>query len=292
MKYLITKVTILTGGKLTTTGSVEMYQGTSSQLDIQAGATMDACTKSNTATATFKLASDNNGGFTATVNVLGTLNVVSLNPANGTSLLELCNVSPGSGTGTMNIYSTGIVNVDSYTIGSYGTGRIYITIGGTMTIKGDATVQVNADIAAVKIAGASGATASCTYNSGDGKTYVTASSGGGPTPPAPPASINYPTGSSTGHYTVSWTASSGATSYQLERSNDGGSLWSQVYSAGGISYSESVTNGNYRYRAKATNTYGTSGWTTGSFDCVVSIPPPPSVQFVADTPVGWDFYEL
>ena len=45
MKYLITKLTILPGGKLTTTGSVEMYQGTSSQIDIQAGATMDACTR-------------------------------------------------------------------------------------------------------------------------------------------------------------------------------------------------------------------------------------------------------
>ena len=47
MRYLITKLTILTGGKLTTTGSVEMYQGTSGQIDIQAGATLDACTKAN-----------------------------------------------------------------------------------------------------------------------------------------------------------------------------------------------------------------------------------------------------
>ena len=48
MRYLTTKLTVLTGGKLTTTGSVEMYQGDSSQLDIQAGATMDACTRANT----------------------------------------------------------------------------------------------------------------------------------------------------------------------------------------------------------------------------------------------------
>ena len=47
MRYLTTKLTILTGGKLTTTGSVEMYQGTSAQIDIQAGATFDACTKAN-----------------------------------------------------------------------------------------------------------------------------------------------------------------------------------------------------------------------------------------------------
>ena len=148
--------------------------------------------ESNTTTATFKLAHDNVTTIPATVNVWGTLNVVSQNPTNGTSDLQICNLAGGAGTGTLNIYSTGVVNVDAYTIGTYGTGRIYITIGGTMTIKGDATVQVNADISAGKIAGTSGATASCTYNSGDGKTYVTASTGGGPTPPEPPASISYP----------------------------------------------------------------------------------------------------
>ena len=29
----------------------------------------------------------------------------------------------------------------------------------------------------------------------------------------------------------------------------------------------------------------------GLFDCVVSIPPPASYQFLADTPAGWDFYD-
>lgn len=290
MKYLTTRLTILTGGKLTTTGSVEMYQGTSGQIDIQSGATLDACTKSNTSTATFKLADDGNGGYTETVNVWGTLNVISVVPANGTSLLEMCNVSPGSGTGTLNIYSTGVVNVDAYTIGSFGTGRIYITVGGVMTIKTDVTSQVNTDIAAGKIAGAGGATVTASYNSGDDKTYVTASSGP-PTPPAPPASITYPSGSSTGSYTVNWAASTGATSYQLERSNNGGAIWGQVYSGAGISYGESITNGSYRYRVKATNSYGTSAWTTGTFDCVVNIPPP-AIVFSAGDVNGWDFYEL
>ena len=153
MKLLTTKLTIPSGQKLTTTGSVEMYQGVSSQIDIQAGGTLDACTKSNITTATFKLAHDAAAGsFTATVNVWGTLNVISLTPANGTSELDICNVAGGSGTGTVNIYSTGVVNVDAYNIGTAGTGRIYITIGGTMTIKGDVTAQVNIDIGAGKIA--------------------------------------------------------------------------------------------------------------------------------------------
>ena len=271
MRYLITKLTILTGGKLTTTGSVEMYLGTSGQLDIQSGATLDACTKANTTTATFKLANDAATTCPDTVNVWGTLNVVSLTPANGTSDLQICNVSGGTGTGTINIYSTGVVNTDAYTIGSYGTGRIYVSAGGTMNIAGNVTTQVNADISAGKIAGAGGATVSCTYNAGDGKTHITATGGGGSPPPVP-ASITYPASSGTGQYTVSWASSTGATSYQLQRSSNGGGSWSgDIYSGANTSYAENVGNGSYRYRVKATNTYGSSAYRTGTTDCVVFI---------------------
>ena len=160
MRYLVTKLTMLSGGKLTTTSSVEMYQGTSSQLDIEAGAAMDACTKSNAATATFKLANDAATSCPDTVNIWGTLNIISQNPANGTSDLQICNVSGGTGTGTINIYGTGVLNTEAYTIGSYGTGRIYITAGGKMKVTGNVTPQVNADISAGKIAAAGGGTLS------------------------------------------------------------------------------------------------------------------------------------
>jgi len=271
MRYLVTKLTILSGGKLTTTSSVEMYQGTSSQVDIEAGATMDACVKSNAATATFKLANDAATTGTDTVNVWGTLNVVSQNPTNGTSDLQICNVSGGTGTGTLNIYNTGVVNVDAYAIGSYGTGRIYITTGGTMKIAGNVTSQVNADISAGKIAGTYGATVSSSYNSGENKTYVTAS--GGSPPPAPPAWISYPSASDTGEYTVSWASSTGATSYQLQRSNNGGSSWSSdIYSGANTSYAEDIGNGSYLYRVKATNAGGSSIWRTGVESCVVTVP--------------------
>ena len=92
-------------------------------------------------------------------------------------------------------------------------------------------------------------------------------------PPPVPDSINYPTSSGTGQYTVSWAASSGATSYQLERSDNGGGTWSQVYSDSNPSYSENVGNGSYRYRVKASNFGGSSDWRTGDWDCVVYIPP-------------------
>ena len=271
MRYLITKLTILTGGKLTTTGSVEMYLGTSGQLDIQSGATMDACTKANTTAATFKLANDAATTCPDTVNIWGTLNIVSLNPANGTSDLQICNVSGGTGTGTINIYGTGVLNAEAYTIGSYGTGRIYLSSGGTMKVTGNVTTQVNADKTAGKIAGAGGATLTVTYNSGENKTYVTASGGGGSPPPVP-ASITYPASSSTGQYTVSWASSTGATSYQLQRSSNGGSTWSgDIYSGANTSYQENITNGSYRYRVKATNAYGSSAYRTGTTDCVVFI---------------------
>ena len=104
------------------------------------------------------------------------------------------------------------------------------------------------------------------WTTGAGSCVVTA-------PPQPPISISYPSNNSTGKYTVKWSSSSGAKSYQLELSNNGGGSWSQVYSGANISYSENIGNGSYRYRVKATNTGGSSGWTTGTFDCVVLKPP-------------------
>jgi len=55
-------------------------------------------------------------------------------------------------------------------------------------------------------------------------------------PPAIPASITYPAVSSTGLYDVSWAATTGAVSYELERSEDAGGTWTQVYSAANTTY--------------------------------------------------------
>jgi len=93
--------------------------------------------------------------------------------------------------------------------------------------------------------------------------------------PSAPASITYPISSSTGQYTVSWASSNAVTSYQLERSSNGGTTWSQVYSGANTSYQENIGNGSYRYRVKATNAIGSSNWTTGTFDCMVLRPPSP-----------------
>ena len=97
-----------------------------------------------------------------------------------------------------------------------------------------------------------------------------------PTIPPAPATITYPANSSTGHYTVSWASSTGATSYQMQRSNNAGSTWTQVYSDANLSYSEIVANGSYLYRVRATNTAGSSSWRTGTTNCVVSVIFPPA----------------
>ena len=91
-----------------------------------------------------------------------------------------------------------------------------------------------------------------------------------PSAPQPPASITYPATSSTGKYTVSWAASTDATSYRLERCRNGGS-WRQVYSGSATAYAQIVGNGRYLYRVQAANSVGTSSWRTGTGSCVVSI---------------------
>jgi len=114
-----------------------------------------------------------------------------------------------------------------------------------------------------------------------------------PAVPAPPLSISYPNSNNTGQYTINWSSSNGATSYQLERSADNGGTWTQVYSGVALSFSETVANGNYRYHVRATNTAGSSSWTTGSWNCVVSISAPPaapaapaSISYPADSNTG------
>jgi hypothetical protein len=93
--------------------------------------------------------------------------------------------------------------------------------------------------------------------------------------PAPPATLTVPASDADGAYTISWTASSGATSYQLESSAPASGttiypLWVQVYSGTVTSYNEKVGGGTWSYQVKATNACGSSAYTNGSNNCVVS----------------------
>jgi len=92
--------------------------------------------------------------------------------------------------------------------------------------------------------------------------------------PGTPGSISYPSSSSTGSFTVSWSSVSGATSYELARSSNGGSTWSTIFSGNATSRGQDLGDGSYRYRARACNSSGCSSWRTGTFDIIVNTPDP------------------
>jgi hypothetical protein len=88
-------------------------------------------------------------------------------------------------------------------------------------------------------------------------------------PPAIPDFLDYPS-EDDGVYTVLWSACSAASSYQLERSIDGGD-WVRIYSGPHTWFDETVEDGNYRYRIAASNIAGASGWKTGDESCQVQL---------------------
>lgn len=106
-----------------------------------------------------------------------------------------------------------------------------------------------------------------------------------PTAPAAPASVTVPASSSTGSFTVSWTASSGATSYVLQRFNENlpDGSWTQVYSGPATSFDETgLGDAIYTYRVQACNSAGCSTF-TGSSQVVVAPAPPASISVPASS---------
>ncbi|WP_165967334.1 RHS repeat protein [Luteimonas aestuarii] len=100
------------------------------------------------------------------------------------------------------------------------------------------------------------------------------------TAPATP-SLSAPSFNATGSYTVSWTASSGATGYQLEEAVSGGA-WAPAYS--GAALSLAVTGkpaGNHGYRVRACLNAGCSAWSTTAS---VSVQYPPGIAPVLSAP--------
>lgn len=99
---------------------------------------------------------------------------------------------------------------------------------------------------------------------------------GGP-PPAPPAPSGVlATAVSSSQIKVTWNASSGATSYQVQRSPDGSSGWAQVGSTTTTAFTDSslIPGSTYFYRVIASNGPGFSG---------------PSAVVSATTPAGLPF---
>jgi len=105
--------------------------------------------------------------------------------------------------------------------------------------------------------------------------------------PSTPGSITYPSTDSDGSFTVSWSSVSGATNYQLWRSQDSDfSPATVAYNGSNTSYSETgLADGTYYYRVIASNDCGASGWRSGGAIIVGDIPstPPNAPTVTAST---------
>ena len=119
-----------------------------------------------------------------------------------------------------------------------------------------------------------------------------------PSAPNRPSEITYPSSSSTGEFTVSWSSVSNVTHYELQRSANSGTSWATIYDGSGTSHDQSLSNGIYRFRVRACNGASLcSSWRAGS-NMTVDIAPDtfvltlhkmgPGSGAVTSTPSGID----
>ena len=104
--------------------------------------------------------------------------------------------------------------------------------------------------------------------------------------PLAPSSLSVQGAASYTSLTISWPASAGATSYNLQQKVNGGA-WTALYS--GAAATASVSNppdGGYIYQVEACNANGCSTWTGSGTTNVVHIPPTPTIINVPTTATG------
>lgn len=112
-----------------------------------------------------------------------------------------------------------------------------------------------------------------------------------PTPPSPPANVQASDGTYTDRVRVTWNTASGATSYEVFRntSNDSASA-SSLWSGAATSHEDlTATPGTtYWYWVKASNTYGTSDFSSpdSGYAVVCEDPPTPSASAPATASSG------
>jgi hypothetical protein len=93
--------------------------------------------------------------------------------------------------------------------------------------------------------------------------------------PASAPTVSAPSSTTSGSYTVSWTLVSGATTYSLEESANGGG-WTVIYNASGTSFAlTGKTAGTYSYRATACNAAGCGPTSNGVSVQKIDPPVPP-----------------
>ncbi|MHC4778680.1 MAG: hypothetical protein ACYTFG_08920 [Planctomycetota bacterium] len=104
--------------------------------------------------------------------------------------------------------------------------------------------------------------------------------------PNSPATVTVPA-TSTSSFSVSWSSSSGATSYELqEDTNSSFTTATTIYTGASTSrFISGKTSGTFYYRVRAVNGAGQSGWTAGGNGCTI-VPPaaPASINVPATSP--------
>ncbi len=109
-------------------------------------------------------------------------------------------------------------------------------------------------------------------NAGGCSTYKVSSAVVVTIPPASAPTLTVPATSSTGSYTVSWTAVAAATSYTLQEQVNGGS-WATIQATSATSKALSgKADGTYGYKVQACNAGGCAGWSSTQ-SIVVTHPP-------------------
>jgi hypothetical protein len=107
-----------------------------------------------------------------------------------------------------------------------------------------------------------------------------------------PAALTGPSTDADGSYTISWTAATGALTYQLEENLNGGS-WNSVYNNTGLTTNISIRSpGTWNYRLKASNTIGSSGY-SGTKTVLVAPPVPvlsvpAGTQYTGSYTISWN----
>ena len=160
----------------------------------------------------------------------GTLHLYALD-WDTTGRRETITINDGSGPQSANITT-------DFSGGAWVNAPINVGAGGTVTISATQTAGLNAVISGIFL-------------------------GGGPPAPAAPTGVTA-TSVSASQSTVSWTASSNATSYKIQRSPDGSTGWTQVGTSTTTSFTDSGLSPatTYFYRVIASNNAGDSASAT------------------------------
>lgn len=123
---------------------------------------------------------------------------------------------------------------------------------------------------------AAGHTVSNEYDALNRLKSTTSSGGASPLIPSAAPTLSAPANNSSGSYSVSWNAISGAASYPLQEQVNGGA-WANVQGGSATSWAASgKSDGSYNYRVRACNASGCSAWSGVASVTVQRIVPPPT----------------